>query len=172
MKRICSLMMSMLMILCLFTACSSDDEPGNNEGISIDGASVVIDEADITYNKVLEDSQGDFVIPEHASCTAYLYFDDFLYRFNFSIYGVSTEREMVKGKNVIDDLSVLAFHPISSIELATRYGEEAGSVIVKEVAHGYVVLEFKNFSFEKDNNGRKHTYHINGCIKYNDINVD
>ena len=172
MKRICSLMMCMLMSLCLFTACSSDDEPGDQGTIMVEGESSEIEDATISYHGDAEDSEGEFVIPAHASCVAYLFYDDSLYDFSFSIDGISTDKELVKGENVIDDIEVHSFRPFTTIELSTRYSDEDGSVIVREVAHGYAVLEFRNFSFVKDNNGREHTYHINGMIKYYDINVD
>lgn len=173
MKRICNLVMCMLVSLCLFTACSSDDESGDGQSsITVDGTSCSIDDATICYSDEIEDSQGEFVIPAHASCVTYLFYDDSLYDFSFSIDEISSDRELKIGENVIDKIDMHSFRPFTSIELSTRYSDEAGSVIVRDVAHGYAVLEFKDFSFVKDNSGRETTYHINGRIKYYDINVD
>ena len=170
MKRLLGTALYVLMAVGMMTACS--DGLDNESSMKVNGVSYGIDDAGIAYTSRIVDSQGEFEIPAHAGCDIYFNTGDDMYVFDFSIYGIKHESDLTKGKDVTEDIVVHDYRSIYSIEFDYRYDVTAGSVIVKDIAHGYAIMEFNNFTFVKESGRYKDKYTMNGIVKFYDINVE
>ena len=88
----------------------------------------------------------------------------------FYIYYASDYSKLKPGTDVSENVLILGFSPLFFIECPS-YKELSGTVIVKESTQKYVVLEFKNYKFEKYTSSRSQKYKLDGIVKFVDYNA-
>lgn len=178
MKNYFSILVCLLLSTLTFTACSDDDDEGGGDGgssnssFTVDGVKCPISDASCSFGKSY--TVESVSIPAQANFSIeYEYEGDPYYRFEFTIYGLSSIANVDLNKNYVADGSVEVgdFRYLTSIEF-NSFSDEGGKLSIVEKGSDYVVVSFEKFSFVKDN-GRNETKHvINGKVKFYDINAD
>lgn len=168
--------------IALFTAtmlfslvsCSDDnDNNPNNSFIIINGEKCNIEgECMCSFHGRISSEDEEIVIPSHGSFSINPIFNESVYHFEFSINGLSSLDVVKVNENFVsnDNVKVDGFRCISTIELSTSYHSEDGSLSISEKGSNYVIVNFDNFSFIKDNGNRETKYTINGIVKFFDVN--
>ena len=171
MKYYLTAIFCLLMGLVTFTSCSEDGDPFEfpYEGsFNVNGTNCKIMDATCTYD---EDGYEDLFIPPHSTYGIQFHYKEQTYRMEFQVYYASDYTKLTPNEDVAEDVRVLGFYPITYIS-SPRYEELSGKVIVREAKREHIVLEFKDYTFNEDDNGYEQTFKINGAVKFYDLNAD
>ena len=152
-----TLMFVLLGTIVLSSCSSNEEEVGSKGNFTIDGEPYRVELASCSNG--IQEEYAD------AGCffEAELYGDEDIYSFTVELVRKYHLDDIESGEDVTDITGVYSFHRITNVDFS-RFEETDGRVIVKSVNSKKIVLEFKNFTFNRyDSN---YSYVVNGTIEY------